>query len=136
MPGAEVDKLNPSQPDGDMSMKNARSYWSSHLAAIKSQGVATSAYASQHGISLASLYYWRSKLLSQSSSPSAAAPVATEPKPQSKFVTLRVSDVVPEVAPVSARCTLVLGGGMRLEMSALPDPQWLVAVGRADQVVH
>ena len=62
--------------------------------------------------------------------------MATEPKPQSKFVTLRVSDVVPEVAPVSARCTLVLGGGMRLEMSALPDPQWLVALCRVNQGMH
>jgi transposase-like protein len=119
-----------------MSMKNARNYWSSHLAAIKTQGVATSEYASQHGISLTSLYYWRSKLLSESLSPLASAPVATEPKPQSKFVTLRVGDAVPEMSASLPCCTLVWSGGMRLEMSALPDPLWLAAVGRANQVVH
>ena len=117
-------------------MKNARSYWSSHLAAIKSQGVATSEYASQHGISLASLYYWRSKLCSESLSPSVSVPVSAKPKPHSKFVSLRVSDVLPGTSVPSWCCALVFTGGLRLEMSALPDPQWLAAVGRANQVAY
>jgi len=58
------------------------------------------------------------------------------PKLKSKFVALRVSDAVAPMAQPSWGCTLVLGGGMRLEMSALPDPQWLAAVGRANQGVH
>jgi len=115
-------------------MKDTRSYWSQHLATIQTQGISASAYARQQELSLASLYYWRRKLQLEV----APAVVAlADAKPQSKFVALRVSDVVPEVAPVSARCTLVLGGGMRLEMSALPDPQWLAGVSRAaDQGAH
>ena len=118
-------------------MKNARNYWSNHLAAIIAQGVATSAYAKQHGLSLPSLYFWRSKLLSESATPSisTSAPVAI-PKTQSKFVALRVNDALPATLAPSWCCTLVFTGGLRLEMSALPDPQWLVAVGRANQVLH
>jgi len=113
-----------------MSMKNNRHYWLNHVAAIKTQGVTTSAYARQHKLSLGSLYYWQRKLQSQSAPHSVAV---AAPKPRSKFVALRVSDAVPEVAPPSWRCTLVLAGGMRLEMSALPDPDWLAAVGRCNQ---
>jgi transposase-like protein len=132
--------------DGKISMRNARSYWSSHLAAIKTQGDSTSAYARRHQLSLACLYYWRSKLQSGLAPPSVPVPVlAIGPKPQSKFVALRVSDaasdaavdvdVAVDVTP-PRRCTLVLTAGVRLEMSALPDPQWLAALGRAQQGLH
>lgn len=114
-------------------MKNTREYWSGHVTTIKTEGVTTSTYARQHKLSLASLYYWQRKLQSQSAPHSVAV---AAPKPQSKFVALRVSDAVADIAPPSRRCTLVLAGGMRLEMSALPDPDWLAAVGRANQVVH
>jgi len=36
-------------------MKNNRHYWLNHVAAIKTQGVTTSAYARQHKLSLGSL---------------------------------------------------------------------------------
>ena len=72
-------------------MKNGRSYWTEHVAAIKSQGVTTSAYARQHGISLSALYYWQRKLELEIAPHSMALAV---PKPQSKFVALRVSDAV------------------------------------------
>ena len=113
-------------------MKNAREYWSNQLSAIRTQGVSCSAYARQHDLSLASLYYWQRRLQSQ---PTASA-LASAPNPQSKFVALDVSDAMPDMASPSWRCTLVLTGGMRLEMSELPDPQWLAAVGRVHQVVH
>lgn len=113
-------------------MKNGRNYWAERVAAIKSQGVTTSAYARQHGISLSALYYWQRKLKLEIVPQSMALAV---PKPQSKFVALRVSDGLAQMAP-SWGCALMLGGGMRLEMSALPDPQWLVALGRANQGVH
>ena len=114
-------------------MKNGRNYWAEHVAAIKSQGVTASAYARQHGISVAAMYYWQRKLQAHVTVHSVA--LAT-PKPQSKFVALRVKDALEQIAQPSWECTLVLGGGMRLEMSALPDPQWLVAVGRANQGGH
>lgn len=112
-------------------MKDARNYWSNHLTAIKTQGIAASAYAKQHELSVASLYYWQRKL-QLGAAPHSVAVAA--PKPQSKFVALRVSDAVAGMSPPSWCCALVLTGGMRLEMSALPDPQWLAAVGRANQV--
>ena len=116
-------------------MKNARNYWSNHLAAINAQGISTSVYAKPHDISLASLYFWRSKLLSESTTPSSSLPTpVAAPKPQSKFVALRVRDAVPGTSAPIWCCTLVLTGGMRLEMSVLPDPQWLVGVDRANQV--
>jgi len=127
-----MDKLNPSKPDGEMSMKNTRQYWSNQVEAIKSQGVTTSAYARQYGISLAALYYWQRKLQLEVAPHSMAL---AAPKPQSKFVAVRVTDAVADIAP-SWGCTLVLSGGMRLEMSALPDPQWLAALGRANQGAH
>ena len=114
-------------------MKNTRQFWSNHVEAIKSQGITTSAYARRHGISVAALYYWQRKLQLVAVPHSMALVVS---KPKSKFVALRVSDAVAPMAQPSWGCTLVLGGGMRLEMSALPDPQWLAAVGRANQGVH
>ena len=114
-------------------MKNGRNYWAEHVAAIKSQGLTASAYARQHGISVAAMYYWQRKLQAQVTVHSVAL---AAPKPQSKFVALRVKDALEQIAQPSWECTLVLGGGMRLEMSALPDPQWLVAVGRANQGGH
>ncbi len=107
-------------------MKNAQQYWSKHIAAIKAQGIATSAYARQHGLALATLYYWQRKLQPRT---------AVEPTPPfkrpSKFIKLTVGDSVREVTPSLTPCTLILTGDMRLVMSTLPDPQWLVAVGRA-----
>ena len=118
-------------------MKDARNYWSNHLAAIKTQGDGTSAYARRHKLSLASLYYWRSKL---QSGLVPASVLASACKPQVKFIALRVSDAAAgvdvDVTQPPWRCALVLTGGLRLEMSALPDPQWLAALGRAHQVVH
>jgi hypothetical protein len=82
---------------------------------------------------VAALYYWQRKQQAQVTVHSVAR---AAPKPQSKFVALRVKDALEQIAQPSWGCTLVLGGGMRLEMSALPDPQWLVAVGRANQGGH
>jgi len=113
-------------------MKNAQHYWSKHIAAIKFQGTTTSAYARQHDLSLATLYYWQRKL--RSVAPVGAAIESTvPPRRPSKFIALSVGDPVREVTRSGAPCTLVFGGGMRLEMSTLPDPQWLAAVGRSVQ---
>ena len=117
-----------------MSMKDARNYWSNHLAAIKAQADSTSAYARKHKLSLASLYYWQRKLQLETA-PRSVAVMTGALEPQSKFVALRVNDVR-EMSPPTLCCTLVFPGGMRLEMTALPDPQWLVSVGRANQVVR
>jgi hypothetical protein len=37
------------------------------------------------------------------------------------------------VRAMATSCALVLGAGVRLEMTALPDPQWLTALARCTQ---
>ncbi len=113
-------------------MKNAQHYWSKHIAAIKFQEITASAYARQHKLSLATLYYWQRKLRSTASVDAESEPTQA-PKRSSKFIALTVGNPVRGVVRSGAHCTLVMGAGMRLEMSALPDPQWLAAVGRSAQ---
>jgi hypothetical protein len=83
-----------------------------------------SAYAKRHGLSAKSLYYWQHKLKT-------AAPPSAHSRPTGKFIALRVIDAAN--APQANHCTLVLPAGLRLEMSALPTPEWLLALGRAAQ---
>jgi transposase-like protein len=102
--------------------------WTAHVAAIKQESISARAYAQQHDISLASLYYWKRKLKALPGKPEVASPAA------SKFVALRLPAAT--LAPRSTSCTLILASGMRLEMPALPAPEWLAAVGRAFQDVR
>jgi len=113
-------------------MKNAQQYWSKHIAAIKRQGTTTSAYARQHQLALASLYHWQRRLRFTQTLGTGFESAPASPRP-SRFIALTVSAPVHEVTRPSTPCTLVLTGGMRLEMSALPDPQWLAALGRSAQ---
>jgi transposase-like protein len=43
-------------------MEGDTEFWTSHVAACCREGIAASVYASRHGLTLASLYYWRRKL--------------------------------------------------------------------------
>lgn len=113
-------------------MKNAQKYWSKHIAAIKAQGITTSAYARRHDLALATLYYWQRKLQSATTAGALIEPTQS-PRRLSKFIALTVGDPVREVVRSGTLCTLVLSGGIRLEMSTLPDPQWLAALGRSTQ---
>jgi len=99
--------------------------WTAHLAAIKQGTLSAKAYAKQHDISLASLYYWKRKLKAVAGIPEVAPPAA------SKFVALRLPAAA--IAPRPASCTLILASGLRLEMPELRAPEWLAAVGRALQ---
>lgn len=105
-------------------MKMGMEFWTQHVAAAKLQGALASAYAKQHGISVTALYYWQRKLKAPSGGRAQSTPVG-------KFVALRIAPAV-EVPPACS-CTLVLALGMRLEMTQLPAPQWLAALGRAAQ---
>ena len=97
-------------------MENTTEFWKHHVATIEQEGVAVTVYAKRHSLSLASLYYWRQKLM-------AAAGLAA-PATLGKFVAVRIA----EAAPSSVPCTLLLPSGLRLEMSALPAPAWLAAL--------
>ena len=116
-------------------MKNARQYWSKHIAAIELQGIGTGAYAKQHGLALASLYYWQRRLRSDRVTFAAMGPTPRQ-RQSGKFIALTVNDPIHPVARSENACALVLGGGLRLEMSALPDPQWLAALGRCTHGAH
>lgn len=97
-------------------MENTTEFWKRHVAAIGQEGVAVTVYAKRHGLSLASLYYWRQKLMAADG----VAPLSAT----GKFVAVRIADT----ALSSGACTLVLPSGLRLEMSALPAPAWLAAL--------
>jgi len=107
-------------------MKKGSAYWMEHVVAIKREGISASAYAKRHAVAVARLYYWQRKLRAP-----AVAAEALEPR---AFVALRVGHAIG--ARVMAHCSLVLESGVRLEMTALPTPEWLAAVGRATQGAH
>lgn len=100
-------------------MNMGAEFWMAHVAASQLETISASEYAKRHDLSVKSLYYWRRKLKKPGKA-DAALPVG-------KFVELRI-------APGGSRpnnCTLVLPSGLRLEMSALPQPEWLAALVRA-----
>ena len=102
-------------------------FWTSHVEACRREGAAASVYARQHGLALASLYYWRRKLTPATVADGACGTTG-------KFVALRVVDA--QASPANGACTLVLGSGLRLEMTALPSPVWLLALEQAHAGVH
>jgi lambda repressor-like predicted transcriptional regulator len=113
-------------------MKKAKQDWAGHVAALKDQGISTTDYARQHGLGESSLYRWKSKL-QRVSSDRAKAEILTAPAQPSKFITLRLSEPQRIMPAAPTHCTLVLSGGMRLEIPALPAPQWLAELGRCTQ---
>lgn len=108
-------------------MKKTREFWQGHVDAVKREGMSTSAYAKQHGVSLKSLYRWQRMLKAVPALPTKVnAPV--------NFVSVRVAD--PAGAVPSSGCSLILGAGLRLEMTSLPAPDWLAMLLRATQGAH
>jgi hypothetical protein len=107
-------------------MNKSMEFWKAHIAAIKRERVSTIAYAKQHGLAVKSLYRWQRKLKGMASDAAAVNHAGA-------FVALRVDAPVAVVAPAPAGCTLLLGVGMRLEMTTLPPPEWLAALVRAVQ---
>ena len=109
-------------------MKMGTEFWAGHVAAAKRETISASGYARRHGISVAALYYWQRKLKPATAiTPNEVSKLA-KPAHASSFVELRVLDK--QVIP-PCQCTLVLSPDLRLEMSALPELSWLVALGYA-----
>ena len=102
-------------------MEGDTEFWTSHIEACRREGMAASVYARQHGLTLASLYYWRRKLTQ--------AAVTGADGAAKQFVALRVVDTA--VGAATGTCTLVLRSGLRLELAALPSPAWLLALDQA-----
>ena len=108
-------------------MKTGMDFWAQHVAAAKLEATSARAYAKRRGVSVTALYYWQRKLRSPTG-------VRAVSGPAGKFVALRVAEAL--IAPRRSGCSLVLGSGVRLEMSGLPEPQWLAALVRAGQGVR
>ncbi|MCX8567012.1 MAG: hypothetical protein ON057_001739 [Glomeribacter sp. 1016415] len=89
--------------------------WPDHLLAARREGLALSEYAKREGLSKKAPYYWQKKLR--------ATAEVVEPNRESKFVAVRVTEMV-GVARTSSH--LILPFGMRLEISGLPSPEWLI----------
>jgi hypothetical protein len=107
--------------------RNGSAFWLEHVAAANRQLISTNEYAKRHGIAVKRLYYWQRKL--RTGAATGATPVRAS---QAKaVVAVRVAE--PVVEQRQAGCTLVLESGVRLEMSMLPSPAWLIALGRAVQ---
>lgn len=106
-------------------MQAGLEFWAPHVAAMEQESVATAVYAKRHGLALHSLYYWRHKIKA------AATQTSDSPERSSTFVALTVGE--PVLAQLPGSCTLVLGPGVRVELLAVPDPEWLAALGRAVQ---
>ena len=100
-------------------MKMGTEFWAAHVAAIQRELIPASEYARQHGIAVKSLYYWRRKLNKSD--------MTDVTRQVSKFAALRITSGVSR----PNNCTLALPSGLRLEMSALPQPEWLVALAHA-----
>lgn len=105
-------------------MKRKPEFWMVHVAALKGEGISASTYAKRHGLAVKSLYRWQRKL-------NATAGATASAGHGGAFVALRIAE--PIVSQTLPGCKLVLGSGMHLEMSALPAPDWLAALGRAAQ---
>jgi len=108
--------------------KMGTKFWEGHVAAAKLETIPASAYARRHNISVAALYYWQHKLKSATASTPQKVSNLAKPPHASQFVELRVLDK--QVIP-SCQYTLVLSPDLHLEMSALPEPSWLAALGYA-----
>lgn len=109
-------------------MRAGLEFWAPHVAAMEQEPVTAAVYAKRHGLALHSLYYWRQKIKDASAQTSGSS------ERSSAFVALTVSERV--LAQQSGSCTLVLGTGVRVELPALPAPEWLAALGRAVQGVR
>lgn len=105
-------------------MKMGTEFWAAHVAAIQQESIPASEYARRHGLAVKSLHYWRRKLKNSGTT--------DIPLPNRKFVALRIAPGVSQ----QSNCTLALPSGLRLEMSALPTPEWLGALLHAVPVIR
>lgn len=112
-------------------------YWVKHVAGLALEGGSVPAYARAHGISADCLYYWRRKL-NRAVVP-LPSKVADHVVPN-KFVALRVADTTNVAQRIASsanlNCALLIGDNVRLEMTALPTPEWLVTLAIAAQGVR
>jgi transposase-like protein len=112
-------------------------FWQEHVTAASAYKGSAIEYAKAHDISVSALYYWQRKFRAKEPSvySSSSKKVGASSSLSSQFVALRMATTVAPLAPttVAAHCALVLASQVRLELSELPDPQWLVNLVNATQ---
>lgn len=110
-----------------------QAWWESHLNAIDCEGISVKAYARREGIDESSLYYWRRRIRIQTQGLQQSAIHSSNLSALSskRFVSLVVDA---DLQARRAHHTLILGSGLRLELSSLPNPQWLAQVSQAFSV--
>ena len=117
-------------------MKQGKSYWLGHVAAANDSRLSLAQNARDNGVPLKMLYVWRSKFKAQSL-PEAAVSANKARGDTQRFIAVSVARALPtnSIATTAAqpRCRLILAPGVGLEISELPDPNWLIALQRAAQ---
>jgi hypothetical protein len=113
-------------------MSTESDFWARHLEAIANEGIHTKGYADREGLDVSKLYQWRKRLSrnnnnnnngSGASSKPAIIPAGGSSNPLSQFVRVATAP-----NPVRLECQLEFPSGLRLSLSALPDPHWLIAL--------
>jgi len=105
-----------------------QAWWESHLNTIAREGIDTKAYARREGLPVSSLYYWRRRIKAQSQDQHTLVHNRQPPERQRLFVPVAMDA---NGGGDASRYVLALGPGLRLELSALPHPQWLAQVSHA-----
>lgn len=110
-----------------LQIKRDRAWWQAHLQRIDQEGIATKDYAEREGLSARQLYDKRKAFKLQAARTQTTRTVTKSAR--ASFVALQVvPDAGTERSDHALGCTLVLPAGVRLEMVALPSPQWLAAL--------
>jgi hypothetical protein len=110
-------------------VRYTKQFWMNHVAQQPASGLSPTQYCERHGLERKSFYNWQSKarLLAQRALTMESQARSNADHPQ-RFVPVRIAASAIQAAPSSSACTLQLSSGLRLEMAALPPPDWLATV--------
>lgn len=101
--------------------RRTREEWSALVSDVEMSGQSLSAYSRTHGVSLASLFYWKKKLESKAA--------VTRAVPKAKAIFSEVV-VVPRVPSRPTRIEVVTRGGAAIRIEGAFDPSVLREVLR------
>lgn len=109
-------------------MSTETEFWAKHIEAIANEGIHTKGYAEREGLDVSKLYKWRQRLAENNNGSGvsikpAIIPEAGTQSPLSQFIRVNTP-----ASPARFDCQLELPSGLRLNLSALPDPHWLITL--------
>ena len=109
-------------------MSTESDFWAQHLEAIANEGIRTKGYADREGLDVSKLYQWRKRLNRNNTGSSASVKPAVIPEAGSQNSLSQFIRVNAPSSPARFGCQLEFPSSLRLNLSALPDPQWLAAL--------